>query len=169
MCPSEWAEHTDAHFQTKFIQCVACKIQGTVWKWQDKFIMIKATSVVGRLSPWKLPSRRCLAVYSVRTGGALFVCTNKHMYTNTHNPTQSPLAFFSVIRCQRTALRETLTYFYQLSLGAGRTWKSSCFLPLHVYDRKEGPDPNFSDNTALKGRRGYVLTFLFIHSVFLLW
>lgn len=102
-------------------------------------------------------------------GGGLFERTNKHMYTNTNKPTQLPLAFFSVIRCQRKALGETLTYFYQLSLGAGRTWKSSRFLPLPVYDRKEGPDSNFSDNTALKGRRGYVLTFIFFHSFFLPW
>lgn len=114
-------------------------------------------------------SRRCLAVYGELTGGGLFERTNKHMHTNTNKPTQPPLAFFSVIRCQRTALWETLTYFYQLSLGAGRTWKSSRFLPLPVYDRKEGPDSNFSDNTALKGRRGYVLTFIFFHSFFLPW
>ncbi len=101
---------------------------------------------------------RCLAVYGEHTGGGLFECTNKLMYTNTNKPTQPRQAFFSVIRYQRTALGETFTYFYQLSLGAGTTWKSSRFLPLPVYDRKEGPDSNFSDNTALKGRRGYVLT-----------
>lgn len=64
---------------------------------------------------------RCLAVYGELTGGGLFERTNKHMHTNTNKPTQPPLAFFSVIRCQRTALGKTLTYFYQLSLGAGRT------------------------------------------------